>query len=142
MLKSFFLTIASFFAVHCSAQDNVNWTEKQLMQPSTLADILKNHPQDITIISVGPFNTIPGTTDIGMVSKPENLDKFKKQLSSLKKDTRIVVYCGCCPYEHCPNVRPAIDVLKQMKFTNFYLLDLPNNLRINWMDKGYPTIKL
>jgi len=112
------------------------------MQPATLADIIKNNPKDVTIISIGPFSTIPGTINIGMVSEEDKMDKFKAELSSLQKDKKIVIYCGCCPYERCPNVRPAINLLQQMKFNNYYLLDLPNNLRINWMDKGYPTIKL
>ena len=142
LTKLLFIISVLFFSVSTQAQNPVNWTDKQLMQPATLADIIKNNPKDVTIISVGPFNTIPGTIDIGMVSEPKKMTNFKTQLASIKKDAHIVIYCGCCPYEHCPNVRPAIDVLKEMKFTNYYLLDLPNNLRINWMDKGYPTIKL
>jgi hypothetical protein len=38
-------------------------------------------------------------------------------------------------------VRPAIDALKEMKFTNYYLLDLPNNIKKDWIDKGYPVAK-
>lgn len=131
-----------FFSLTLQAQNPVNWTDKQLMAPSVLADIIKNNPNEVTIISIGPFNTIPGTIDIGMVSEEDKMNKFKAQLASHKKDAKIVIYCGCCPYERCPNVRPAIDVLKDMKFINYYLLNLPDNLRINWMDKGYPTIKL
>jgi len=130
------------FSINTQAQNPINWTDKQLMQPSVLADIMNSKKEDVTIISVGPFNTIPNAINIGMVSEKDKLDKFNQQLSTLKKDQKIVIYCGCCPYEHCPNVRPAIDALKEMKFTNYYLLDLPNNLRINWIDKGYPTIKL
>ena len=73
-----------------------------------------------------------------MKDKPQ---KFKKQLSSLKKAQEIVIYCGCCPDEHCANAHPAANVLKEMKFTNYHLLDLPNNLRINWIYKGYPVVK-
>lgn len=141
-VKFFLLICILSYCVNADAQNPVNWTEKQLMEPSVLADIIKNKPGDITIISVGPFSTIPGTINIGMVSEKDKLDKFKTQLSTLKKDKQLVIYCGCCPFEKCPNVRPAIDVLKEMHFTNYYLLNLPNNLRINWMDKGYPTIKL
>ena len=126
-------------SINVQAQNPVNWTDNQLMQPAELANIMKSKPNDVTIISVGAFNTIPKAINVGMVSETGNMDKFKTQLSALKKDAKIVVYCGCCPYEHCPNVRPAIDVLKQMKFTNYYLLNLPNNLRINWIDKGYPV---
>lgn len=138
-VKIFLLLFISFCTFHVSAQKPVNWTDKQLMQPSELASIIKNKTNQVTIISVGPFNTIPDAINVGMVSEEENMDKFKTQLSTLKKDAKVVVYCGCCPYEHCPNVRPAIDVLKQMKFTNFYLLNLPDNLKIDWINKGYPV---
>jgi thiosulfate/3-mercaptopyruvate sulfurtransferase len=123
------------------AQAPENWTDKELMQPSQLAQIIQDKKDSIIIISVGPFNTIPNTIRTGMVSEKTGLEKFKEQLSLIKKDTRIVIYCGCCPFIHCPNVRPAIDMLKQQGFTNFYLLNLPDNLRIDWIDKGYPVVK-
>lgn len=52
------------------------------------------------------------------------------------------MYCGCYPFERCPNIRHAINALKEMKFTNYQLLNLPHNIKINWKDKGYPTVKL
>jgi thiosulfate/3-mercaptopyruvate sulfurtransferase len=76
-----------------------------------------------------------------MGKEKENMDKLKKELGGLLKETNVVVYCGCCPFEHCPNVRPAIDVLKEMKFTNYRLLNLPHNIKTDWIDKGYPTLK-
>jgi hypothetical protein len=90
---------------------------------------------------VGPGATIPYSRDIGMVKETENLKKFKDQLADLPKESKIVVYCGCCPYEHCPNVRPAIQVLKDLKFTNYFLLDLPHNIKVDWINKGYPREK-
>ena len=109
------------------------------MPPSELAALIKEKKNVPLVFSVGPGATIPGSRSIGMVRDEENITKFKKQLDSLPKDTRIVVYCGCCPYEHCPNVRPAIQALKDLKFTNYMLLDLPHNIKIDWIDKGYPS---
>ena len=142
LIKFFLLICIVSSCVNIHAQNPVNWTGKELMEPSELAEIIKNNPGDVTLISVGPFTTIPGTINIGMVSENDKLDKFKVQLSTLKKDRQVVIYCGCCPFDKCPNVRPAINVLREMHFTNYYLLNLPNNLRINWIDKGYPAIKL
>ena len=124
------------------AQNPVNWTSKQLIEPSNLATILKTNKKLPLIFSVGPAATIPHSVEIGMVKDKANLDKFKKQLNGIQKNKKIVVYCGCCPYEHCPNVRPAIDVLKQMGFTNYFLLDLPQNIKKDWIDKGYPVVKM
>jgi hypothetical protein len=140
-IKLFFLTGILFFVINGHAQINANWTNKQLMEPSELAKIITDKKDSIVIISVGPFKTIPGTISAGMVSEKEGLDKLKAQLSNMDKNKKIVIYCGCCPFEHCPNVRPAIDVLKEMNFTNYYLLDLPHNIKINWIDEGYPVTK-
>jgi thiosulfate/3-mercaptopyruvate sulfurtransferase len=71
----------------------------------------------------------------------KNLAKFKDSLSTLPPNTNIVIYCGCCPFDHCPNVRPAIALLQQMKFTNYHLLDLPHNIKTDWIAKGYPQVK-
>lgn len=134
---SFFAIL--FSALEVSAQNPQNWTSKQLIEPSELASILKANKNIPVVFSVGPGATIPHSVNIGMVKDKANLDKLKVQLAKLPKQTKIVVYCGCCPFEHCPNVRPAIDALREMKFTNYYLLDLPNNIKKDWIDKGYPV---
>ncbi len=121
------------------AQNPENWTSEQLMQPSTLATTLKNGKDLPLILSVGPGAAIPNSVDIGMVKDIENLNLLKEKLANQPKNTPIVVYCGCCPFDHCPNVRPAIDVLKSMQFTNYKLLNLSQNLKTDWIDKGYPV---
>jgi len=122
-----------------AAQSPINWTNDQLLQPSELATALKDNKESSVIFSIGPGAAIPHSRDMGMIKEEDNMKKFKQALESLPKDTSIIIYCGCCPYEHCPNVRPAIELLKEMKFTNFKLLDLPHNIKIDWINKGYPT---
>ncbi|MFT3945378.1 MAG: hypothetical protein QM763_00275 [Agriterribacter sp.] len=63
---------------------------------------------------------------------------MKKLLAKEKKYKEIIVYCGCCPYKNCPNIRPAYAILNTLGFTNFKLLDLPQNLKVDWIDRGYP----
>lgn len=130
-----------FFAAKCSAQNPENWTSKQLIEPSELAKTIADNKNVPVVISVGPGALIPNSFDAGMASTKDGLDKLKTKLGTLKKDQKIVIYCGCCPFEHCPNVRPAIDALKQMKFTNFYLLNLSHNIKKDWIDQGYPAKK-
>jgi len=110
------------------------------MQPAELAKLIKAKKKVPLIYSVGPAATIPNSKAVGMVKEEANLAKFKEELKKLPKNTKVVVYCGCCPYEHCPNVRPAIQALQDMKFTNYYVLDLPHNIRTDWIDKGYPVV--
>ena len=137
--KLFLLSSVLLFCMKGQAQKPVNWTEKQLIEPSELANTITNKENIPVIISVGPGATVPTSVNIGMVNTPEGLEKLRTQLTGMDKDKKIIIYCGCCPYEHCPNVRPAIDALKEMKFTNYYLLDLPHNIKKDWIDKGYPV---
>ena len=123
------------------AQNPENWTSKQLIEPAELAQVLQSGRDLPVIISVGPGAIIPNSVETGMAKEKDNLDSLKYKLTGLPKDAKIVIYCGCCPFEHCPNVRPAIAVLKEMKFTNYQLLDLPHNIKADWIDKGFPVVK-
>lgn len=135
----FLLVAGLFLALNTNAQNPINWTTKQLMEPRDLAAAIKANPQTPLVISVGPGAVIPGSFDAGMAGEEEGLKKLKAKVKDLPKDKQIVVYCGCCPFEHCPNVRPAINALKEMNFTNYYLLNIPDNIKKDWIDKGYPV---
>ena len=121
------------------AQQPVNWNDQDLIKPADLAKTLNAGENLPVIYNIGPSPIIPHSIDIGMLNDEKNMAAFKKQISKLPKTTNIVVYCGCCPYEHCPNTRPAIALLKRMDFSNFHLLDLPNNIKTDWIAKGYPV---
>jgi thiosulfate/3-mercaptopyruvate sulfurtransferase len=115
------------------------WTEKQLMAPAELASVISNpNAKKPVIFSVGPGALIRGSKDMGPVHENQNLDKFKQALTLLTPETEIVVYCGCCPFEHCPNIRPAFSLLNEMKFTHAHLLNLEHNIKTDWIAKGYP----
>jgi hypothetical protein len=133
----------------CNAQTSINtkqsldkkdnWTQKDLIEPSALAAILANpKANQPKIFNIGVVDNIKGAINLGGVSEKENLQKFNNALSKLPKSTFFVVYCGCCPFERCPNIRPAVDLIKTLGFTNGRLLNLPTNLKQNWVDKGYP----
>lgn len=144
MKKTFFYFIAAviFFSFQqCSAQKPVNWTPDQLIEPAALAKTIESNKDLPLIYCVGPGVVIPHSIDIGMTNDEKNLAKFKDSLNNVPRSSNIVIYCGCCPFEHCPNVRPAIALLKQMKFTNYHLLDLPHNIKTDWIAKGYPQVK-
>ncbi len=139
LIKYLLITLVIFGCKNSPAQNPQNWTSKQLTEPSDLAVVLKEDKDVPVIFSVGPGAVIPNSIDIGMVKDAENLAKFKEQVSKLPRESNILIYCGCCPFERCPNVRPAISVLQNLKFTNYHLLDLPHNIKTDWIDKGYPT---
>jgi hypothetical protein len=139
LLKYFPLSILLVCSITSHAQNPANWTRKQLMEPSVLADAITAKTDVPVIISVGPGAIIPNSIDVGMASTQEGLDSLKARLNTIAKDQKIIIYCGCCPFEHCPNVRPAIEALKQMNFTNYFLLNLPHNIKIDWIEQGYPV---
>jgi hypothetical protein len=117
------------------------WAATDLLAPSDLARTIEagTHSQLPLILSVGPAAMIKGSQDIGAAAQPENLTKLKETLDKLPKDKPIVIYCGCCPFAHCPNIRPAFNLIKKMHFTHAKLLNLEHNIRTDWIDKGYPT---
>ncbi len=118
------------------------WTASQLLAPADLAAVINSSTaKKPIIISVGPGALIKGSMDMGPVHENANLEKLKLQLSKLPKDANIVIYCGCCPFEHCPNIRPAFILLNEMKFSNAHLLNLEHNIKTDWVAKGYPTQK-
>lgn len=78
---------------------------------------------------------------MGAASSDEGLAKLRERVKSLPKSTAIVLYCGCCPWEHCPNVRPAFDELQKMGFTAVKVLYVAHNIGTDWVDQGYPTEK-
>lgn len=127
------------FKSFTTQQGKDTWTEKQLIEPSELAEIINDPNVAKPIIySIGPGGNIKGCIEMGAAQEKENLDKLKTALSKLNKNTEIVIFCGCCPFEHCPNIRPAFNLLNEMKFTNHKLLNLSHNLKMDWINKGYP----
>jgi hypothetical protein len=112
-----------------------------LVQPADLAAHLSAKP---AIFYVGPnvlyrSKHIPASVFAGPGSRADGLELLKKAAADLPRDGEVVIYCGCCPWDRCPNVKPAVDLLKQMGFTRARVLYLPDNFKTNWIDKGYPV---
>ena len=131
-----FLLISQLCISQQTTQDP--WKPDQLLSPADLAATFNNNDTLPVIFSIGPSAYIKGSINIGNAKEKENLEKFKEQVSKLPKNTAIVIYCGCCPVEHCPNIRPAFNLLTKMNFTNYKLLNLEHNIKVDWINKGYP----
>jgi thiosulfate/3-mercaptopyruvate sulfurtransferase len=121
------------------AEEEITWTPKQLKDPEKLAAALQDpKAEKPAVFNVGPVAQIKGAIRTGSASVPDNLAKLKGQLEKLPRDKEVVIYCGCCPFDKCPNVRPALALLKEMKFKEAKLLNLPTNLREDWVSRGFP----
>ena len=82
---------------------------------------------------------IPAAVFAGPGAKPEGIALLKAAVETLPRDREIVIYCGCCPWDRCPNITPAMEALKQMGFTRVKALYIADNFKSNWIDKGYPV---
>ena len=91
--------------------------KEQLIQPQELANLI-NNPKSIkpVIFNVGPVDQIKGAINIGAVNSEEGMKKFKFEVSKVFPDKEVVVYCGCCSSDNCPNIRPAIKYLNENGF--------------------------
>jgi hypothetical protein len=112
--------------------------EMALMQPAEFAS-LKTRP---AVFMVGPnvlyrSHRIPSAVFAGPGANPAGLAMLRSAVEKLPRDKEVVVYCGCCPWDRCPNVKPAIDLLKGMGFTKAKALYLPVGFKIDWLDKGF-----
>ncbi len=120
--------------------NNTPWTAEQLMPADVLVQKIKTNQLDSTLLlSIGFEGVIKGSTDLGPASEATGLNNLKTYLAKVPKDKSIVIYCGCCPMDVCPNIRPAFALLNKMGFTNAKLLQIPTSIKADWLDKGYPS---
>ena len=118
---------------------------ERLVTPEELALTMGSNVRPI-ILNVGPQvlyrrARIPGSRYVGMTSTPDGLAALGKEVQDLSRDATIVIYCGCCPWEKCPNVRPAMEELDTLGFTKAKALFLPHNFQIDWVAKGLPVAR-
>lgn len=152
-VHSFFpklLVLVVFFgfssAIRVSAADSTNL---KTLTPEELVAILNakssKAPKPL-LLQVGSHMLylqahIPGSEYVGQGNTADGLWHLANRVSKLPKNTAIVLYCGCCPWNHCPNVNPAYEALEKLGFTNVKVLYIANNFGMDWVDKGYPVAK-
>jgi thiosulfate/3-mercaptopyruvate sulfurtransferase len=141
------ITALPLHLTHIRAENSADpWTAAQTVQPADFAKELssatgENKP---TVVCVGfrPLYQgahIPGASFHGAASTAQGLEDLKTWAKDLPRSANIVLYCGCCPLGHCPNIRPAFAALRDMGFTRPRVLILPNDFNTDWIEKGYPV---
>src|ERR1041384_2144502 len=103
------------------------WPESAVLQPADLAKTLQSSGKKPAVISVVfpvqyRSRHIANAVFAGPGNKPEGIEALKKAVAEMPKDADIVIYCGCCPMDHCPNIRPAYQALKDAGFTRVRVL--------------------
>src|SRR5574338_906627 len=116
-------------------------TASAQITPQALVRLMQsNQRSKLLILNVGPRILyaqahIEGAEFIGPGSDPRAIEVLKNRLKNEPKARQIVIYCGCCPWDRCPNVHPAFAELKKLGFTNVKVLYIANNIGMDWVDK-------
>lgn len=123
------------------------WTPDRLIEAEQLARSVSDpNSQNPLVLYIGPAVLykrahIPGAKSIGPTSEPDGLKSLERETQTLGRDREVVLYCGCCPWKVCPNVRPAFRTLQGMGFKRVKVLYLPHNLTQDWVKKEFPVQK-
>jgi hypothetical protein len=122
----------------------VPWSADEALTPAAFAADIRSGGPAPAIVYVGfkaLFRTghIPGATFHGPASQPEGMSDLQQWAASQPKDRPVVVYCGCCPLDDCPNLVPAYSALTRLGFTRLRVLVLPTSFAADWVEKGYPV---
>ena len=121
-------------------------TKADLAQPEEVAKMLEQpDAKRPALVHVGfkvlyDAGHIAGSTYAGPCSTPRGRAALTKLLKTMPKDKEIVLYCGCCPWDHCPNVNPAFRVARSLGYKNAKIMFVSNDMEHDWVNKGLPAL--
>jgi len=147
-MLGFFLFAAGALSLCSSVARSATdpWTDTDTIRPGEFAKELKTSKNPPTILFVGfkrlyAAGHIHGAEFHGTAGSEGGLKSLTIWAASLPRSTSLVIYCGCCPMEHCPNIRPAFTALRELGFTKVRVLLLANTFETDWAAKGFPYDK-
>ena len=120
------------------------WQATQLIQPEGLAKALALPAGDRPIVLFVGFDVlyqgghIVGSRPTGPTAKPAGVQGLIRALQAIPQDREVVLYCGCCPWTDCPNIRPAFRTAQEAGFKHVQVLVLPKSFQQDWIAKGLP----
>ena len=121
------------------------WKSNQLIKPEELVKILSGKSKNKPLVLQVGFEVlhrgghIDNSVYAGPASTPDGIAALKEALKNIPKNKPIVLYCGCCPWNECPNIYPAFETTAKLGFKNVKVLYIPSSFRDDWIVKGYPT---
>ena len=122
------------------------WKASDLIEVGDFAATLSKGREKPIIVYVGfdflyKSGHIPGALYFGAARTDEGLRALAKWARTAPRGKTVVIYCGCCPWNVCPNIRPAFRALRAAGVTNLKLLRIPEDLLHDWINHGYPVEK-
>jgi len=141
-MKIISIILLAWFGYITSYFQTPTWKKEQLMSTTELANKIKLNAKDKPLIfNVGPMENIKDAIAVGAATNLTFASKMQSTLAIENKTKAIVVYCGCCSYASCPNIKPAYDILIAQGFKNTKVLELPEGIKPDWVAKGFPMEK-
>jgi len=142
------LSLRALYAQHDAATTgNDSIPFRDLLQPAELMRLLHDAGGDKPLLLQTGSHAlyaeahIPESEYVGAAGDGDGLRALESRAKSLDKHQFLVIYCGCCAWDRCPNIRPAYQQLHALGFTRIKVLYLAENLGANWVDKGYPVAR-
>jgi thiosulfate/3-mercaptopyruvate sulfurtransferase len=145
-LVSILLLLCCFAVYGQTANSGGGIPADRLMQPPELAGILHAAGQKPLVLQVGSHVLfaeahIPGAEYAGPGGQEGGLEALRARVRDMSRDQFIVIYCGCCPWVKCPNIKAAYRELQSLGFTAVRVLYIANDFGTDWVAKGYPIAK-
>lgn len=100
------------------------------MSTAVLAAKIQSEKDLPLILNVGPMDNIKTAVRIGAANTEDGIGKLKATVAGMDRKRQAVIYCGCCTYSNCPNIRPAFEALTDMGVKNVMVLNIPEG--VNW----------
>lgn len=122
------------------------WSASQTVEPRELLKELSASKTAPTVLFVGfqrlyTAGHIKGAQYHGTGGNAEGMAQIKSWAESQPRSTNLIIYCGCCPMDRCPNIRPAFSALRDLSFAKIRVLVLPTSFEVDWAEKGFPYDK-
>ena len=130
-----------------TASSSEPWGENTVKPADLVAELANASGADkpVVVCTAPPFlyraGHVPGAVLHGPMTSPSVISELTAWAQPLPRSSNIVIYCGCCPMEQCPNIRPAYKLLRDLGFTRIRVLVLPDNFATDWVGRGYPVEK-
>lgn len=149
LLLASLLTVPALRAQFSDAMQPVAATSipaAALVEPAGLAAELTAKGKQPLLLQVGSHMLyeqahIPGSEYVGAAAQPAGLEALRQRVRGLDRKAPIVIYCGCCPWDRCPNVGTAYQALVSMGFRQVRVLHIASNFGADWVAHGYPVAR-
>jgi len=121
------------------------WKDARQISPAELEKRLSGPKAQRPIVLQVGFKVlydgghIPGALFAGPASTADGAARLKAEAAEIARDKEVVIYCGCCPWEKCPNVHPAYDELRKMGFSRVVVLLIPQDFAHDWIGQNFPV---